>query len=132
MTITSRLASWVRIEVLATVAIAMLTVLTACEFETIENPGSSEASESNCLVLESSSVERDAYTSYVVGEVRNRCDRDFDYVQVTISLFDASGNQVGSTLDNVNDLQPNTVWRFRAIILEQEAENYRVTELTGF
>ncbi len=82
-------------------------------------------------LLEASST-ADAYTRYVVGKIRNNTNRTYSYIQVEINLYDKNGNQVGSTLANVNNLEPGAVWSFKAPILEEEAAQFKVAGITGF
>lgn len=51
----------------------------------------------------------------VTGRVRNNTDRRFRYVQITFALYDAEGNQVGTALANIADLEPRAIWKFRAV-----------------
>jgi hypothetical protein len=71
-------------------------------------------------------------TLYVVGKVTNNTSKTYGYVQVSINLYDESGAQVGSTLDNLNNLEPHGVWKFKAIVLEDKATRAEVKEITGF
>ena len=82
-------------------------------------------------ILEVSS-EADQYTRYVVGKLRNNTDRTFNYVQVEISLYDDEGNVVGTTFDNVTNLEPGQVWKFKAIILEDSAKRFKVSDISWF
>jgi len=85
------------------------------------------------LELIESHIETGAYgVRYVVGQVRNNADRTYSYVQVTINLYDNSGAQVGSTLANVNNLEPGGLWKFKAVLIEDTATNYKIKEITGF
>ncbi len=85
----------------------------------------------NLEILEVSS-EVDQYTRYVVGKLRNNTDRTFNYVQVEISLYDDEGNVVGTTFDNVTNLEPGQVWKFKAIILEDSAKRFKVSDISWF
>lgn len=82
-------------------------------------------------VLDHSSV-TEQYARYVVGTVRNNTTKTYSYVQVSINLYDKSGAQVGSTLANVNGLEPGGLWKFKAIILEDSTEAYKIKDVTGF
>lgn len=82
-------------------------------------------------LLEVSSTS-DAFTRYAVGKIRNNTNRTYSYVQVEINLYDKNGNQVGSTLANVNNLEPGAVWSFKAPIFEEEAVRFKVADITGF
>jgi hypothetical protein len=49
----------------------------------------------------------------VVGTIKNIGTERIDLATVTISLFDADGNIIGSVYSEVNYLEPNRVWKFR-------------------
>jgi hypothetical protein len=51
----------------------------------------------------------------VVGTIKNIGTERIDLVTVTINLFDADGNVIGSASSEVNYLEPNKVWKFRAV-----------------
>ncbi len=74
----------------------------------------------------------DGMTRYVVGTVKNNSSETFGYVQVEINLYDDSGAQVGSTIDNTNNLAPGGTWKFKALIFEDEATSYKIVDVTGF
>lgn len=78
------------------------------------------------------SAKSEEYARYVVGTVRNNSDRNYSYVQVEVNLLDKSGNVVGSTLANVNNLGPGKKWKFKAIILEEEARSFEIKDVTGW
>ena len=54
------------------------------------------------------------------------------YVQVSINLYDKNDSQVGSTLANVNNLEPGKTWNFEAPVMEQNVASYKIVEVTGF
>ncbi|MEI7433015.1 MAG: FxLYD domain-containing protein [Methanomicrobiales archaeon] len=49
----------------------------------------------------------------IVGTIKNIGAERIDLVTVTIMLFDADGNAIGSAIAAVNYLEPNRVWKFR-------------------
>ena len=64
--------------------------------------------------------------------MRNNTTKTYGYVQVSINLYDASGALIGSTLANVNNLEPGGLWKFRAAVIETGVANWRVLDVTGF
>jgi hypothetical protein len=84
------------------------------------------------LELLDTSTRSDTYMWYITGRVRNNTDRKYGYVQITFNLYDDAGSQVGSTMANVNNLEPGGIWAFEALVLEQRAKRYKVSDLTGF
>lgn len=90
-----------------------------------------EPSKPDLEVLETHSVS-EGFARYVAGTVKNNSGRKYGYAQVEINLYDKDGNQVGSTLANVNNLEPGATWKFKAIILEDSATSFKVKGVTGF
>jgi len=72
------------------------------------------------------------YTGYVVGTVRNNTDKKYGYAQVSINLYDDANNQVGSTMANVNNLEPHGQWKFKAPVLHDGVKKYKIAEVNGF
>jgi hypothetical protein len=61
-----------------------------------------------------SHVETDSRgATMVVGTIKNIGTERIDLATVTISLFDADGNLIGSEYSDVYYLEPNRVWKFR-------------------
>ena len=77
-------------------------------------------------------TESDSFAWYVVGTVKNNTNKNYSYAQVSINLYDKSGTQVGSTLANINNLEPNGTWKFKAVALENTAAKYQIKEVTGW
>ncbi len=88
-------------------------------------------SKPNLEVVDFSS-KNEEYARYVVGTVRNNSSKNYSYVQVEINLLDESGNIVGSTLDNVNNLGPGKSWKFKAIIMEKDAAKFEIKDVSGW
>lgn len=126
-----------RIAIFLTLA---LLVFTACETAT-SNVGQDAVNvgqdavdnkQPDLELLEGWGWERDEFgISYIVGRVRNNSDKEYSYAEINFVLLDADGAQVGSTFDNVTDLQPGVTWKFRAMVFEDDAATAKVTELSG-
>ncbi|HOO52312.1 MAG TPA: FxLYD domain-containing protein, partial [Alphaproteobacteria bacterium] len=67
-----------------------------------------------------------------VGILKNTTDREYGYVQIQFNLYDKDGVQVGSTLANVNNLEPQSTWKFEAGIIEENVTMFKVKDITGF
>ncbi len=80
-------------------------------------------------VLEHSVIE-DSYP-HIVGKVRNNTDKTYSYVQVSINLY-KDDVQLGSTLANINNLEPNSIWEFDALVTYEDFTSYKIVEVTGF
>lgn len=89
-----------------------------------------ESTKDNFVVLEEK-VENDGYLTYITGTIQNNTDRDYSYVQIEISLYDKDGALVNSTLDNINNLEANGKWKFKAMATS-DFDTYKIKEITGF
>ena len=65
----------------------------------------------------------------VCGIVSNKTDKTVRFATVRISLYDASGVQVGSTLDNVENLEPHGKYKFKAPVIEEDAVKYKILRI---
>lgn len=68
---------------------------------------------------------------YISGTIRNNTEKKYSYVIVEINLYDASGSQIGSTSDTVENLMPGDTWKFKAICTEKEAKSYKIVRIRG-
>lgn len=74
----------------------------------------------------------DGFAYYVNGTIKNNTDKQYSYVQVTFNLYDASGTQIGTAMANINNLEGNGTWKFKAIGGTQNAASYKLAEITGW
>lgn len=68
----------------------------------------------------------------ICGTVKNNSKHNLGYVQVEINLYDKAGNLVSSTLDNVNNLEANSIWKFKAPIIEDNVSTYKIKNVVGY
>ena len=68
---------------------------------------------------------------YIEGTVRNDTSITYSYVQVQFNVYDEAGNIIGSCLDNINNLEGNGTWKFKAICTG-DANSVSSYSLTGF
>jgi len=79
-----------------------------------------------------------AYTSYssyyIEGSIKNNTEKEYSYVQITFNLYDAEGAQIGTAIDNINNLEPNGIWKFKAIGLAPAGNvaSYKMVEISGW
>lgn len=70
--------------------------------------------------------------SSITGKVANTTGKKLGYVQVEINLYDKGGTQVGSTLANVNNLEPGVTWKFEAPVVHERASSAKVAGISAF
>ena len=93
-----------------------------------------EEYEQNGLVLLRKTVSGSVgeFGGKITGIVVNRRSRKLSYAQISFNLYDASGAQVGSALDNINGLEPGGRWKFEASSFGTKFSKYKINELSGF
>lgn len=67
----------------------------------------------------------------IVGTIKNNSSSSYGYVEININLLDNNGNQVGSTISNVENLQANGNWKFRAVVIEKNVSKFTVVSIKG-
>ena len=74
--------------------------------------------------------------SYTIEcSIQNNTNKQYSYVQVTFNLYDADGAQIGTALANINNLEANGLWKFKAIGSLGDGKSvasYKLMEITGF
>ena len=67
--------------------------------------------------------EYDEYsTHYIEGVVTNNKDKDYSYVGIEFICYDSEGNNLGTAIDNTNNLLGNQTWKFKAFIWVTDVE----------
>lgn len=83
------------------------------------------------FVEEPKMVEKD-YSTYIVGTIKNNSSSDKGYIQISFTLYDADGNNIGTALANTNNLKDGGTWKFEAIVLEDDVASFELDEITGY
>lgn len=74
----------------------------------------------------------DGFAYYITGTIKNNTNKEYTYVQVTFNLYDADGAQIGTALANINNLEANGTWKFKAIGTTEEPASYKLADITGW
>lgn len=85
-------------------------------------------------LVEEPTMESDQFATYIKGIIKNNSGKDCTYVQVTFNLYDAEGNQVGTALANINNLEKDGTWKFKALgtDVDKQVESFKLAEITGY
>jgi hypothetical protein len=67
----------------------------------------------------------------ISGIATNTTDQTIGLVNLEFNLYDENDVQVGSTIANVQNLEPNGKWRFEAMILQDDATQYKLVGITA-
>ncbi len=78
-------------------------------------------------------METNSAATYIHGILKNNTDKEYGYIQVSFSCYDKDNNLLGTALANVNKLQPNGSWKFKAMYLgTDKPKECKDPEVTGF
>ena len=66
---------------------------------------------------------------YGIGTVRNSTNRQRFGVKIQLALFDASGQKIGRATDYRQVLEPNSEWRFKALVVDSKAVSAKLESI---
>lgn len=125
--------------------LASCMALAACSSESTQEPaqdasasGEAEVQESapaaaeEKYTIEGETMTQDDYSTKIAGTLTNNTDKEIGYLQISYTLYDADGAQVGSAFANVNNLEAGGVWKFEAVSFESDVVDYKLADVTGF
>ena len=69
------------------------------------------------------------HVDHIVGEIVNGCETEIESVGIYVPLFDTQGRQVGTGTDWIQDLQADTIWRFRAQVFSMDVDHHVVSKV---
>lgn len=71
-------------------------------------------------------------TRYIVGTLKNNSQKETSYVQIVFNLYDKDGNVIGSAMTNINHIEKDGTWKFKAIITTQNFSSFKLKSISGF
>lgn len=61
------------------------------------------------------------YTYNIEGVLKNVSGKKLNYAQISFVIYDMDGNNIGSAFDNINYIDVNGTWKFKATYFGEEA-----------
>lgn len=119
------------------IVIIVIIAIASSSSDTTTNPNgeiktSTQATEKFTLVSDEMSTDGFG-TTYIQGTITNNTNKTYSYVQVTFNLYDADGAQLGTAMDNINNLEPNGTWKYKALgLVSEKVASYKFVEITGW
>jgi hypothetical protein len=94
------------------------------------------ASNTTCLELAGSTTTEENGQTYIVGSIKNNCDKNYGNVTVSFKI-DSNDNpggfpQGGMALAYGRDIQSGTTWEFKTQMPIPRGSTYRLDEITAF
>lgn len=72
------------------------------------------------------------FANYITGIVQNNTDKDYDYLQISFTLYDEQGNVIDTAFTNVNNIKAGGTWKFEAMFFEENVASWELDEITGW
>ena len=75
------------------------------------------------------------YSATIKGVAVNTSGRDLSYASVEFSVYDASGNNLGTALANINNLRAGDNWKFEATLFDfpsTRPSSYKLVEIIAY
>jgi len=94
-------------------------------------PSTEDPQSQNGFVVSAVALEKANGTSlvYATGTVQNTSDHKRFGVKVELDLFDSNGQKVGMATDYQQVMETNTVWRFKALVVDSKATSAKVAAI---
>jgi hypothetical protein len=94
-------------------------------------PSTEEPQSQNSFLVSAVALEKAPGTSliYAVGTVKNTSDHQRFGVKVELDLFDGNEQKVGTATDYQQVMETNTVWRFKALVVDSKATSAKVAAI---
>ena len=80
-------------------------------------------------------LEKDSYTAKITGTFTNLTDKKLSYVQLSYTIFDADGAQIGTAYANTNNLDAGGTWKYEAAYFSSDTDevaSYKLSDVSGF
>lgn len=71
----------------------------------------------------SSAPDEDNFAYYIEGTVTNNRDKEYSYVQIEFVCYDKDGNNLGTAVDNTNNLLGKETWKYKAMAMFSDVKN---------
>ncbi len=109
------------------VAILVITVLFARN-QTLDDyepssPVSSHKEDNFNYEVSNSYADEYGFSYYIEGTVKNSSNKDYSYVQIEFICYDKDGNNLGTVVDNTNNLMAYETWKFKGMALFSDVNN---------
>lgn len=73
------------------------------------------------------------YSVKITGTAKNTSNKNYSYASVEFSVYGESGSNLGTALDNINNLAKGDVWKFEATLFsfpKEKPASYKLVEIT--
>ena len=89
-------------------------------------------SEADFIFIEGPVAVPGDFSNQIVGVVKNNTNKDYDYLQISFTLYDEMGNVVDTAFANINNIKSGGTWRFEAMYFDNTVTSWELDEITGW
>lgn len=75
-----------------------------------------------------------SFSHYIEGTVKNNTNKSYSYLQIEFICYDKDGNNIGTAIDNTNNVLGNETWKFKAfgLFTDKKVAKCKFHEITGW
>ena len=101
-----------------------ITCLTGCSyFDEVNNTIDNALKPNVTCSVDKQYLDDYGFSYYIEGTCTNNGTTDYNYLQVEFICYDGDGNNLGTALDNTNNLLAGQTWKFKAMDLVSDSES---------
>lgn len=68
----------------------------------------------------------------ITGTLKNTSGNKYSYIQIVFNLYDNNGNQIGTAIDNLRNLDTDGTWKFEALVFEEGVAKFQLSEVSAY
>lgn len=83
------------------------------------------------FTMQKEHVVHSEFATYIEGVITNHADHSVSYVQITFDILNSQHEQVGTAMDNIDNLESNGKWRFKCLVTHNGDFYYKFGSLSA-
>ncbi len=121
----NRVIKFLALTLIVALAVGLPLGLVGCA-ETQYHPGEGAPPATEKLEILSHSMSTTEFGLLVIkGVAKNVSSSNLSYAEVRVKFYDAAGNLIDTSLDNINDLAAGETWSFEVMYFGMDTENVK-------
>lgn len=116
----SSIVKWIVIVIVAVILIGAFS--SGGSDEAKEDKSGSNTEQKEKFTYTISNQYSDSFSYYIEGTVTNNRDKDYSYLQIEFVCYDKDGNNLGTAIDNTNNLLANQTWKYKAMLFSSDTK----------
>lgn len=101
----------------------LVFIVTGCDLEEITQKVEEQNKPNVSCSIDKQYKDKSNIGYYIEGTCANKGTKEYDYLQVEFICYDKEGNNLGTALDNTNNLLGGQTWKYKAIFLNSDVKS---------